>query len=171
MILNRTLVAATPAEMRDDADAMFAAIGWGGSNFNTPMTETGDSISHYAMSAVAAPGIQAWLEGRGEAPAGIDGGQDAVIDALQFRFCLSVPGRTTLERVCGEWGLYPFEPVNVNSDGLERLKILPGVGDVTGQAIIDGRPWSDVEEISDVSGVSAARIIEWIESGVVSDVV
>ena len=46
--------------------------------------------------------------------------------------------------------------VNINSDSMDRLESLPGVGPVTAQKIIDKRPYGGIEELLTKKAVSRA---------------
>jgi competence protein ComEA len=49
--------------------------------------------------------------------------------------------------------LAPGEKVNINSAPKEKLDALPGIGPVKAQAIIDGRPYAQPEDIMKVKGI------------------
>ena len=44
--------------------------------------------------------------------------------------------------------------ININSATKDQLDVLPGVGDVTAQKIIDGRPYSSIEDLKLLEGIS-----------------
>ena len=48
--------------------------------------------------------------------------------------------------------------VELNSATLEELMGLPGIGEKTGQAIIDGRPYNTVEDLLDVKGIGEKKL-------------
>ena len=49
-------------------------------------------------------------------------------------------------------------PVNVNTADLATLETLPGVGATTAQRIIDGRPYSSLEDLEKVKGLSKTKV-------------
>jgi len=49
-------------------------------------------------------------------------------------------------------------PVNVNTADLATLETLPGVGATTAQRIIDGRPYSNLNDLEQVKGLSKTKV-------------
>lgn len=57
----------------------------------------------------------------------------------------------------------PEAGVSVNSATLEALTAVNGLGDAMAQAIIDGRPWTSLEDLTVVRGISKAALSRWTE--------
>jgi competence protein ComEA len=53
--------------------------------------------------------------------------------------------------------LAPGEKVNINTAPKEKLDALPGIGPVKAQAIIDGRPFANPEDIMKVKGIKTGE--------------
>lgn len=51
--------------------------------------------------------------------------------------------------------------INVNTATKAKLTTLSGVGPALAQAIIDGRPWTSVNDLASVRGISQAMIDGW----------
>ncbi len=48
--------------------------------------------------------------------------------------------------------------VNVNSADVKTLETLPGIGPTLAQRIVDGRPYSSIDDLSKVKGLSKSKI-------------
>lgn len=51
--------------------------------------------------------------------------------------------------------------MNVNATSKEELETLDGVGPSLAQAIIDGRPWTSVNDLTTISGISQTMVDGW----------
>jgi competence protein ComEA len=52
----------------------------------------------------------------------------------------------------------PQTPVDVNSADVKTLETLPGIGSTLAQRIVDGRPYSGVEDLQKVKGLSSTKL-------------
>ena len=59
-----------------------------------------------------------------------------------------------------QW-VIPAEPVDVNTTDFDTLRDLNGVDEVRAQAIIDGRPWADVNDLTTIQGISQEMVDSW----------
>ena len=50
---------------------------------------------------------------------------------------------------------------NVNTADFDTLRELNGVDEVRAQAIIDGRPWNDVNDLITIQGISQEMVDSW----------
>ncbi len=56
--------------------------------------------------------------------------------------------------------------VNINTAGLEDLKLIKHIDEVRGQEIINTRPFHSIEELLKISGIGAARLQDIKDQGV-----
>ncbi len=49
--------------------------------------------------------------------------------------------------------LAPGQKININTATEEQLDMLPGIGPVKAQAVIEGRPYKKIEDIKKVKGI------------------
>jgi len=69
-------------------------------------------------------------------------------------------GMYTWDEEAQEWVLIP-DPTNVNTATFDELRELNGVDEVRAQAIIDGREWADINDLSSIQGISQEMIDSW----------
>ena len=50
---------------------------------------------------------------------------------------------------------------NINTADLDTLRDLNGVDEVRAQAIIDGRPWDDINDLVTIQGISQEMVDSW----------
>lgn len=65
----------------------------------------------------------------------------------------TAPAGSSRAHAAAEPKLAPGEKVNINTATREKLIALPGIGPVKSQAIIDGRPYSKIEDVMKVKGI------------------
>lgn len=56
-----------------------------------------------------------------------------------------------------------YDPIDINNADSATLQTLSGVGASLADAIIAGRPWADVSDLSSISGISADRVAVWMD--------
>lgn len=66
------------------------------------------------------------------------------------------------ENVKGIAGSIASDQININTGSIEALDSLPGVGSVTAQKIIDGRPYSSIDELLS-SKIVGSKVFEEIK--------
>jgi len=59
-------------------------------------------------------------------------------------------------------GLDFARPVNINTSHSYELQQVSGIGETFAQAIIDGRPWADPADLSQIPGISDAMVADWL---------
>ena len=57
------------------------------------------------------------------------------------------------------------QKININTASKEELDVLPGIGPVRAQAIIDGRPFKTIEDVMKVKGIKE------VEFGKIKDMI
>ncbi len=82
-------------------------------------------------------------------------------DGCSFARSTRLPG--ALRLICGA-------RINANSDGVDDLALLPGIGETKARRIVESRekdgPFSDIDDLTRVHGIgpkSAARLQNWLE--------
>ncbi|MCL7942270.1 helix-hairpin-helix domain-containing protein [Halomonas sp. ATCH28] len=63
----------------------------------------------------------------------------------------------------------PVDCVDLNTSRLETLQVLPHIGPLRAQAIIDGRPWDHPEQLQRISGLGGERVNDIVLSGLACD--
>jgi competence protein ComEA len=76
---------------------------------------------------------------------------------------LSAENSGQYQSASGTWGSGQENLVNINAAGLSELDELPGIGPVYGQNIIDHRPYSKIEELTE-KGVLKTSVFEKIKN-------
>jgi competence protein ComEA len=75
------------------------------------------------------------------------------------------PAPAGKEKIPATTKLAPGQKVNLNSADKATLEALPEIGPVLAQAIIDGRPYTKIEDVMKVKGIKEgkfSKIKEWI---------
>lgn len=85
-----------------------------------------------------------------------------------------VDGAIVRHTTVAEWlesiGLHTV-PININTSPTDALTALPGIGPSTAQAIVDERPFDDVDDLTRVSGIGPSTVDEIREHITVGDLI
>jgi len=63
--------------------------------------------------------------------------------------------------IINEWKPEQTDTINTNTADFDTLRALHGVDEVRAQAIIDGRPWADVNDLTTIQGISQEMVDSW----------
>lgn len=81
------------------------------------------------------------------------------VEARPAESAALLTGRDDPDTLPGE--LLPGQTVNINTASVEELRLLPGIGDVLAQAIVDYRqangPFGSTEALTEVPGIGSGR--------------
>ena len=76
-----------------------------------------------------------------------------------------IPVKNVLNQQSQPTGSQITEPININTASLQQLSLLPGIGDVLGQKIIDYREkygdFRAIEELMNISGITEKKFAEF----------
>lgn len=109
----RSAVLIIPASMREAANGLAVAMGWGDENYTIPLSSDGETITHYAARADVGDEFIAMARGEAELPAAVAEIARSVIAQLNLHFSpdpdngesLPLWGREHLEAAAAAVGL------------------------------------------------------------------
>lgn len=78
-------------------------------------------------------------------------------------------GRKTLRELAAVARVVPPSPVNINTCAIEALQGLPGLGAVLAERIISARPFSTLDELNRIKGISQAAMLTLRQRADVAD--
>jgi hypothetical protein len=146
----------TPAALVTEANALGAALGHGPETYTVPLTADGETLTHWGAHAVTTASFIDLILGAavGNWPA-LDwpahGLSLAEVQEVTEALIVSAPGSA----------LDAAQFVDVNTADSTHLQALPGVGPTTASAIIAGRPWAMLDDLTAISGVGPATVSGW----------
>ena len=138
------------AAHRETANAMGAALGYGPGTYTVPLSDDGETVTHYGAHAVTSEDyidilVAALLGDLPSADWATVGLDEASILAALAAMTISAPG----------------SPIDINSASLERLQALLGVSAEIASNIQAGRPWDSLALLESLAGVDESDIVAW----------
>jgi len=144
-----------PAQLVDLCRQLAASFESGSGMFMTPLSPTGQApATHYISSGAIWEQFADLLA----SPEALSQGAGIPIEQAQAILGACTVSEADPWSVLGELGLGLCERISVNTAKVAELVPAPGVSESRARAIVDGRPWASVQELSQVSGISAAAI-------------
>jgi len=89
---------------------------------------------------------------------GVNGTEGAAPGRL---WALVEPAPGNAKAALVEAGVSRIEPININTADEAELQRLDGVGPQRAQAIIDGRPWSSLIDLTQIDGINNNTVDGW----------
>jgi DNA uptake protein ComE-like DNA-binding protein len=143
-------------------------MGHGAGNYTIPLSVIGsDDVTHLACHTWAAESFVQLIQAAkaGHQPDGMPDVSALMPHLVMHAENMSggdyVSATVTFERMLAENNLRRPGPINVNTDNAAALQTLSGVGPSLASAIIEGRTYESVADVSRVSGISAATVAGW----------
>lgn len=145
-----------PETLRADANALGSALGYGPETYTVPLSADGQTVTHWGAHAWVQPAFVAVvIDAAGGALPPVDWSTHGLTEVRVARvlaaLVISVPGST----------LDALQFVDINTASPPRLQVLPGVGPALSAAIVDGRPWGALSDLTAISGIGPATVAAW----------
>jgi len=149
-------------------DQTFKAATWedaSGNLYAVSSTVATDALEDKATTTLEAPAHspEADLTAARRAQAalyiyGVNGTEGAAPDRL---WALVEPAPGNAHEAIALTGVSRFQPIDLNTADEAELQRLDDVGPERAQAIINGRPWSSLMDLTQIDGIGAATVEGW----------